>query len=101
MGVHLITPIYKSGEKSSANNYRPISQLCFVSKVLEKIIFDKIIGFVVDHIWAPGPLCGLLVQPSLDSYDTIPPYIRYSYFYTMFSILSTTMLRLTGLQEGF
>jgi len=44
---------------------------------------------------------GLLVQPSLDSYDTIPSYISYSYFYTMFSILSTTMLRLMGLEGGF
>ena len=48
--THLITPIPKSGDKSIAKNYRPISLLCSVSKVLEKVIFDKIIDFVMDHI---------------------------------------------------
>uniref|UniRef100_A0A1X7V5Q9 Reverse transcriptase domain-containing protein n=1 Tax=Amphimedon queenslandica TaxID=400682 RepID=A0A1X7V5Q9_AMPQE len=32
------------------NNYRPISLLCTISKVLERIIFDKIVDFVQDHI---------------------------------------------------
>ena len=44
--LHLITPIHKSGDKSSVKNYRPISLLCIISKVLEKIIYDKIIPFV-------------------------------------------------------
>lgn len=44
--VHLITPIHKSGDTSSVSNYRPISLLCIVSKVLERIIHDKIIDFV-------------------------------------------------------
>ena len=50
--THLITPILKSGVKSKVNNYRPISLLCSVSKGLEKIIYDKIISFVVEHIKA-------------------------------------------------
>ena len=33
---HLIAPVYKSGDKSSVKNYRPISLLCIISKVLEK-----------------------------------------------------------------
>ena len=33
---HLITPVYKSGDKSSVKNYRPICLLCIISKVLEK-----------------------------------------------------------------
>jgi len=50
--THLIIPILKSGDNSKVNNnyYRPISLLCSVSKVLEKIIYDKIISFVVEHI---------------------------------------------------
>ena len=32
---HNIIPVYKSGDKSSVKNYRPISLLCNVSKVLE------------------------------------------------------------------
>ena len=34
--THCIVPIYKSGDKSSVSNYRPISLSCILSKVLEK-----------------------------------------------------------------
>ena len=40
--THKVVPIYKSGDKSSVKNYRPISLLCCISKVLERIIFDRI-----------------------------------------------------------
>jgi len=43
--LHLITLIYKSGNKSSVKNYRPISLLCVNSKILERIVYDKIISF--------------------------------------------------------
>ena len=32
--THCIVPVFKSGDKSLVNNYRPISLLCIVSKVL-------------------------------------------------------------------
>ena len=48
--IHLITPIFKSGDKSSIRNYRPISLLCSVSKVLERIIFSRVSDFVADSI---------------------------------------------------
>jgi len=38
--LHIISPIHKSGDKSKVNNYRPISLLCSLSKVLERIIFN-------------------------------------------------------------
>ena len=44
--THLIIPVFKSGDRSSVRNYQPISPLCTVSKVLEKLIYDKIIHFV-------------------------------------------------------
>ncbi len=44
--THKVVPIFKSGDRSSVKNYRPISLLCCASKVLERIIFDKI----YDHI---------------------------------------------------
>ena len=44
--VHVITPILKSGDWFSVRNYKPISLLCSVSKVLERIAYDKIIDLV-------------------------------------------------------
>ena len=40
----------KSGEKNLVSNYRPISLLCNVSKVLEKLVYDKIINFITESI---------------------------------------------------
>ena len=48
--LHLITPIYKSGNESSVKNYGPISLLCIISKILERIVYDNIISFVSSHI---------------------------------------------------
>ena len=44
--IHKIIPIFKSGERNSVKNYRPISLLCCLSKVLEQIIYKKVIGFI-------------------------------------------------------
>ena len=46
---HSITPIFKSGDKSLVKNYRPISLLCIVSKVLERLIYNKISKFITDN----------------------------------------------------
>ena len=39
--IHRITPIFKSGDKSNLKNYRPISLLCCISKVLERIFMIR------------------------------------------------------------
>ena len=44
--MHKIIAVHKSGDKTSVKNYRPISLLCIVSKVLERLIYDKIINTV-------------------------------------------------------
>lgn len=41
-----IVPIHKKGSKSAIENYRPISILCTISKIFEKVIFDKIYPFI-------------------------------------------------------
>ena len=48
--THCITPIFKSGDKNNVVNYRPISLLCVVSKLLERIIYDKVIKHISDQI---------------------------------------------------
>ena len=42
--------MYKSGDKTSVTNYRPISLLCIMSKVLERLIYDRIINTVATSI---------------------------------------------------
>lgn len=41
-----VTPIFKSGKKADIKNYRPISILCAISKILEKIVARKIYNLV-------------------------------------------------------
>ena len=42
----IITPIYKSKEKSDASNYRPISLTSQVAKAMEKILKRKIVSYL-------------------------------------------------------
>ena len=42
--------MFKSGEKNLVSNHRPISLLCNVSKVLEKLVYNKIINFITESI---------------------------------------------------
>ena len=37
-----VTPLHKKNSKTEAGNYRPVSVLCIISKVLEKIVFLQI-----------------------------------------------------------
>ena len=48
--THRISPIFKSGERLKASNYRPISLLCVVSKVLGRLVYNNIIDFVKSSI---------------------------------------------------
>ena len=44
-----ITPIFKSGDADDASNYRPISILPIISKILEKIVANQLISFLETH----------------------------------------------------
>jgi hypothetical protein len=44
--ISRVTPIYKNGDVTDPNNYRPISTLSPFSKVLEKIVHDQMILFL-------------------------------------------------------
>ena len=45
-----IVPVYKSGDPSLVSNYRPISLLCCISKVLERCVYNYIYPLVKDCI---------------------------------------------------
>ena len=43
-----VTPLYKGGDKSNLNSYRPISLLPAIGKLLEKIIFVRMMNFLIE-----------------------------------------------------
>ena len=45
MKVAKVTPIFKKGEKSSISNYRPISVLPCFSKILERIMYNRLYNY--------------------------------------------------------
>ena len=49
MKIAEIVPLYKSKEEDILNNYRPISLLMTSSKILEKIIYTNLYGFLTQH----------------------------------------------------
>lgn len=43
-----VVPIFKSGDKALFSNYRPISVLPCFSKILERIIYNRVINYLND-----------------------------------------------------
>ena len=44
-----VTPIHKAGNKSECNNFRPITILCTLSKLLERHVHDAFYNFLQTH----------------------------------------------------
>ena len=44
--IGCITPVFKKGDKLSVGNYRPICSLSPISKIFERIIYDKMVKFI-------------------------------------------------------
>ncbi|KAL0871538.1 hypothetical protein ABMA27_005251 [Loxostege sticticalis] len=42
----IVTPVYKSGDRADVNNYRPISVLTSISKIIEKILNSRLVSFL-------------------------------------------------------
>jgi hypothetical protein len=41
-----VVPVFKCGDAQDMNNYRPISLLCSFSKILEKIVFIRLMDYL-------------------------------------------------------
>ena len=41
-----VIPLYKADDRMCFNNYRPISLLCILSKVFEKVMYNRLISFL-------------------------------------------------------
>ena len=45
MKITRVTPIFKKGKKNNLNNYRPISVIPTVAKILEKIVHEQLFSY--------------------------------------------------------
>lgn len=45
-----VTPIHKSGSKNLVNNYRPISKISIISKLLDSLVADELFDHFSNHI---------------------------------------------------
>ena len=48
MKTAIVIPLYKSKERELVNNYRPISLLMTISKILEKVVYKRVYNFMQD-----------------------------------------------------
>ena len=46
-----VAPIFKEGEKGDVSNYRPISVLCTVARVFEKLLCNQLHQYLVQHMF--------------------------------------------------
>ena len=44
-----ITPIHKNGDKTSVKNYRPVCSLSSLSKIIEKVVYNRMLNFIDKH----------------------------------------------------
>ena len=44
-----VIPIFKSGDKSEFSNYRPVSVLPLFSKILERLMYTRLLSFINKH----------------------------------------------------
>ena len=44
-----VTPLFKQGEASDLNNYRPISVVSVIAKVFERIVYDQSLNFLTNE----------------------------------------------------
>ena len=61
-----IIPIYKAGDRSSPENYRPISILPFLSKIFERCIYNRLFSFLCKHSVISSSQFGFLPGKSSD-----------------------------------
>jgi len=69
-----ITPIFKAGDKNLITNYRPISVLPFFSKIMEKLMANRLTDYINKHVPLSvtqyGFQCGLSTYMALMDMQT-------------------------------
>jgi len=50
LNYSIIKPLFKKGDKTDPSNYRPISMLTSFSKVLEKVLYNRLIEYLNNNL---------------------------------------------------
>ncbi len=72
-----VVPIYKSGDPKSPDNYRPIALLCNFSKIIEKIMYIRLMNFLTVNNIISESQFGFR-----SNHSTIHPMVLFSNFIT-------------------
>jgi len=49
MKIAKVYPLFKSGDRSLVTNYRTISILPAFSKIIEKLVYKRLMGYLCEH----------------------------------------------------
>ena len=55
--VAKLKPLYKKGTKTDSKNFRPISLLSIVSKIIEKVIHDQTMNYLMENTVSGAKKC--------------------------------------------
>lgn len=56
----LVSPIHKKGDKQDPNNFRPISLTSILCKILERLMYDRMLSFFLEHNIIPDTQHGFI-----------------------------------------
>ena len=49
LGIAKVSPLFKSGDHSDKDNYRPISVIPTVARIFERIIYDQLYTYLIEN----------------------------------------------------
>ena len=67
-----VIPIYKSGPEIILNNYRPISLLSILNKIIEKLVYTRLLSFIDSHKLLYNKQFGFRSKRSIVQLDYMP-----------------------------
>ena len=83
--ISRVTPVFKKGDSSAANNYCPISNLVVLNKIFEKLIYKRLIHFLENHNILINKQYGF--RRGLGTEDALQFFPIYTNLLTIMSIL--------------
>lgn len=92
-----ICPVYKNGARDMVNNYRPIALISNLAKVFEKIVFKRILNFILKNKLLSERQFGFLEKKGTE--DAIALLSRF--IYENLSLSSPTLVTFLDYSKAF